>query len=594
MSRRLTLSLFLVGSLAVSACGKKDEATPQQGGGATQAIPKSGADRLASASLMKLIPSEAQAFVVWDLSGPAYQALRRTPWASEASLNNTIRKAVDQLKTAGKEQEGVAAQAVIGALEKLGIIPVPGQPIPPQPEIAQAAAYVVAKDANSAPEVALFVTGSGRSKLSEKLPVFEELLKSSGLKPVKETFEGGVAGFSATLPDTSPVGDAGVQAPKSLYIAANDSALAIGLSKDVVLSAFKPATSDRSEALRNSAEFKRAVDSVNSTEEGVGLAYVSLSKLLPIIDQAAKNSGKSDGAEVDVAKLPVESLVWRQSVGDGFTNRWGVTVNPKTEAQTKIFEALKGSTLPAVAAKIPGDVALMFALDARPLKKLEFLMNDVSDPQSKMFFEQASQLQGATVAIRNNDAGSPFPDLFLFVDSENPAPFAEMIKMGVGSAMGGMGGGVPWKDMEVEGTKVSFMSTPLGVGLYLGQPAAGKTLVVASSQRSMKDALKALAGTGESITTRLQGSIKDQVGASQGFMTSYINFSEFANVVETVKNSLAMFAGGSTEELDQFLNPAELRKYGVSAGGIGFADGVFSITGRTAPPSVLQVAKAAP
>jgi hypothetical protein len=594
MSRRVTLSLLLIGSLAVSACGKKDETAPQQGGGAAQVLPQSGADRLTSAALLKHVPSEAQAFVVWDLSGPKYQALRQTPWASEVSLTSTVRKAVDQMKASGKEQEGVAAQAILGVLEQLGIIPVAGQPLPAQPEIAQAVAYVLAKDSDSAPEVALFVTGSGRSKLTDKLPVFEELLKSNGVTPTAETFEGGYKGFSVAMPGLPGADGAAAAAPKALYVAASDSALAIGLSKEIVLSAFKPAATDRSEALRNSAEFKRAVESVNSADEGVGLAYVSFSKLLPIIDQAAKKSGKTEVSDVDVAQLPFEALVWRQSVGDGLTNRWAISVNPKTESQTKIFDALKGSSVPAVAAKLPGDVALMFSLDARPLKKLEFLMNEVSDPQSKMFFEQASQLQGATVAIRNNDSGSPFPDLFLFVDSENSAQFVDMVKMGFGAAMGGMGGGaMPWKDMDIEGTKVSFMSTPLGVGLYMGQPSSAKTLVVASSQRSMKDALKSLAGTGESITSRLQGSVKDQVATSQGFVASYINFNEFANVVESVKNSLAMFAGENTQELDTFLNPAEIRKYGVSAGAISFANGIFSITSRTAPPSVLQIGKAA-
>lgn len=581
MRRHLTsalLSLCLVGTVG---CNKSEQ---QQSSSTSQsqapAVVVAG-ERIMNVELLKYVPAAATAFVVWDFQGPAYQKLRVTPWAISMSMGESVKTLLKQLEESGSTKEVNEIKPILEALQKLGILGPEGHS-QIDTLVSQAVWYIDVKGPKKLPESTLVVSGGSQGNLNEKLPALQELLKQKGLVPNPETY-GGATGFSVNikLPEGSE------QKDFTIYAAATDKKLAVGLDKATVEGMFKPAAQDNLAALKGSPEFKRAVESVGSGEETVALAYVGVSKLLPIIEEASKSAQPAGSPNnVDVSKLPVESLVWKQTVNEGFTNRWAVTVSPKTEAQTKIFKALEDTSAPVVAAKLPANTAMMLAIDTRPLKRLEFLMNDVADPSAKAAYAQAAQLNGATLAIRNSNAGSPLPDILLFIDAENPMMLAELVKGGVGQAMGGAPG--QWQEMDVDGLKATYLATPLGVGLYMAQPTDGKSLVVASSPNGLKDALSAIAGKGDSLATKSSTEVKARLGANRDVVLTYFNFTELANVIESVKSSIAMFTGG-TQEFDKFVNPTEIRKMGISVGGISFRNNTFEMLGRMEPPAVVPV-----
>lgn len=130
----------------------------------------------------------------------------------------------------------------------------------------------------------------------------------------------------------------------------------------------------------------------------------------------------------------------------------------------------------------------------------------------------------------------------------------------------------PWQDKEIAGAKSSFMSTPLGIGLYIAQPADSTSLLLASSERAVKDAIVA-AKAGSSAT----GLAQKHIDGTDGFLAYRINFGELSNLVDSVKGNLAMFMGGSGE-LDKQLSTEEMRKLGPQAGIVGFKDGVIRLS----------------
>ena len=56
----------------------------------------------------------------------------------------------------------------------------------------------------------------------------------------------------------------------------------------------------------------------------------------------------------------------------------------------------------------------------------------------------------------------------------------------------------------------------------------------------------------------------------------YLNFVQLANVLESVKGTLAMMLG-STDEMDKAIDSAKLKKLGIGFGSLSYADGVFRI-----------------
>lgn len=581
MRRHLTaavLSLCLIGGVS---CNKTEEQKSPNQSQAPAKVAVAG-EGILNVELLKYVPAAATAFVVWDFQGPEYKKLRVTPWAISMSMGESVKTVLKQMEDAGSSTEMAEIKPVLDVLQKLGIMGPDGQ-TQVDTLFSQAVWYIGVTDPKTLPDTALVASGGTQGKLSDRIPVLQELLTQKGLTPTPETYAG-ATGFSVKvkLPEGS------IQPEFTIYVGATDNKLALALDKSKLESLFKPATQDGLEPLKNSPEFKRALGSVGSAEETIALAYVGLTKLLPILDEASKKA-QAPGApnNVDVSKLPVESLVWKQTVNDGFTNRWAITVTPKTDAQTKIFKALEDTSAPSVSGKLPANVALMFALDTRPLKRLEFLMSDVADPSAKAAYAQASQLNGVTLAIRNSNAGSPLPDIFLFIDTEDPKTLAEMLKTAVGQGMGGMP--AQWQEMDVEGLKSTYLATPLGIGIYMAEPAGGKSLVVSSSPTGLKDALTTISGKGDSLATKSSPEVRGRLAANRDFALSYINFAELANVIESVKSSVAMFTGG-TQEFDKFVNPAEVRKMGLSVGGISFRNNTFEVVGRMEPPPAVAPA----
>jgi hypothetical protein len=120
---------------------------------------------------------------------------------------------------------------------------------------------------------------------------------------------------------------------------------------------------------------------------------------------------------------------------------------------------------------------------------------------------------------------------------------------------------------DIAGSPTRYFTTLLGVGLFISKPAGSNSVLVTSSERAVKDILNVSSGAPKlqpaSVSANKTGSL-------------YLNFTEVANVLDSVKSSLAMFTGGASD-IDKTLDSAKFRKMGVSSSTLGYQDGVFVI-----------------
>lgn len=584
-SQSKALSLILTTSLlattvSLTACSKKEETAATSA--STQATSQVE-DPILSTTLLKKVPATAAGVAVVDFKGDAYKKFLASPWGTQAGGLSVVQMALDELQKQGADNSEVAAaKSVIETLKKLGILSAEGKP-QVEKVFGEMVLFLDTPPVGSEEKTNLgvFASAAQGANLKEKLTLIEGLIKEAGLPTAKETYQG-AEGFAVPLnPMPSGAGEAGAAAADplgSMFFAATEKVLSVSRSKATVEASLKDDATDGFAGVKSAAEFQKAYNSVRSVDPSLSMVFVSMSRLAPAMTKMAADSvAKGEPADFDPKTFPVDAFMFTQTISNQLASKAAVVMSPRTDNQKTIFAAFDGASAPAAASKLPSDVAFALSLDTKFVSKLEPLLKDLQDnPASAEGFKVLKNLLGATLAIRNNDAGSPFPDLFFALEASNRDELGKVLETVVGQAMASSGAPTaPWQSKDVSGAPTRYFSTPLGVGMYVAAPKDSTTLFVASSERAIKDAIAASATGGQALGGTLSPGLKERLDIGKLGMV-YLNFTQVANLVDSVKGSLAMFVPNSAE-MDQYLDSNKLRTWGSSLTAFGYADGVLKL-----------------
>jgi len=199
----------------------------------------------------------------------------------------------------------------------------------------------------------------------------------------------------------------------------------------------------------------------------------------------------------------------------------------------------------------------------------------LDDPSAAMAVEQLKNIQGITLGLRSGDGASPVPDLYLALDSSTRDQVASTVESGIGLGMMATGQQLQWLSKDIGGSPTRYFLTPIGVGVYVSSPKNSGSLIVATSERAVKD-ISTSSGNGTSLDTSMPKELRARVTAATTAGSLYLNFIQLGNLVESVKGTIASMMGPNPE-LDQALDAARLRKFGVGVGSLSYANGVFKI-----------------
>jgi hypothetical protein len=420
--------------------------------------------------------------------------------------------------------------------------------------------------------------------------VLRDALKEIGASVSDDTVSGAEA-FVALFPTSLEEGD---DAEKlSLHIGASEKLLGISDNKALVQNLFATQETNGIDKLKELPEFKRAEPAVRGAEAPLFLGFVSTAKFLPAVKAAttenaattkASESSPEDETDADneeapsepdfnPQEFPVDSFMISQGIDKALVTRGGLAVTGKTDNQRTIFGALSDGSLPSSAQNLPADMALALALDTKSLAKLEPLLKQFEQSGAAAVLPQIKTLKGLTVGLRNSDSGSPIPEIVLAFESEKRDELAATLESSLGEGMKLTGQEAMWMSKDVAGSSTRYFTTLLGVGLFISKPANSNTVLVTSSERAVKDILT-------SGGPKLQGPTAS--GNKAGSL--YLNFTEVANVMDSVKSSLAMFTGGASD-MDKAFDSARFRNMGVSASTLGYQNGVFVIESTLEKPA---------
>jgi hypothetical protein len=524
------------------------------------AAPKVEASILGDALLTKL-PTSTAGFLVFDLSGEGWKNLKASPWAESMNGLNSLSATVEKLKDSGAgEDEVKLAETALAALQKLGLISSDGKSTADQ-VISKGVAFIGAKQGPVPVDAGVYLAAAPATDLKDKLAVLKTLLKDSDLKITDEKV-GEVDGFKAA-PEELEGQELG------LYVAATKSELGISLSKQTLEPLFSNTKTPTLDNLRNLPEFKKAEQAVRSSEAPVSFGFLSVAQMMPLLEQAKDEN-------FDPKDLPLESVALFAGFSKQYVNQLAVAVAPRNDTQKKVLAAFEGATLPSTSLKLPKDSAFGLSLNTSVVARLDGAADSLEEAAMVTKLPLVKEIRGVTLGTRSSNGGSPFPDIFLAIDTDKPAETSksleELISLGLMSA----GQETQWQSKKISETDTRYFTTIIGAGVYMAPVEGSKAVLLGTSEKAITDLLAASSDASKGFTSALSAGLQARVPKS-GLGLLYVNFPQVANVMDSVKGSLGMLTGGDSSEIDKTFNSAKVRTMGVTLGDVSYIDGVFKL-----------------
>jgi len=563
--RAIFTSIAALGLLCSTLLGCSKESKNEQPAVVKQA--QVDGNRLLETPLLRKLPTGTVGFLVSDLSGEGYQKFKSSPWYNDMPFD----QALSEIKKAGVDSEQQKMlETVIQLFKNLGTISPEGRSLVDQ--VLSSVVLLATRLPGERGEIGLgaYASAAGQTILREKLPALRDGLKEMGAS-IQDTEIAGATGFAATIPrpgsdsEDSNAKAAGLR----VYVGASDKLLGVSLSKVLVDNLFSTTEANDIERIKGLPEFQKVEREVRGAELPLAFSFVSTKALLPYLETALTSGADAAPGASSAAPSstnPLEAIGFSQGINQGIATRAAAAVDPKTDTQKRIFDALSGGTLPSSASAIPADTAFALTVDTKGIDRLGPLLDPLAQAGGAEALNQLKMLQGLTIGLRNSDAGSPIPELLLTFDSKDRDALAKSLEETLAAGMAAGGQRTSWQSKDIAGTPARYFTTLLGVGVFIGKPAQGNSIVVATSERAIKDVVGSRSGTAQALKALASNN------ASNG--AAYINFSELANVLDSAKSSLAMFTGGSSE-IDKALNTEKIRKLGSTFGSIGYSNGIL-------------------
>jgi len=545
---------LMVTLLVVGGCTGKDK-------GAGSAA-KSG-KQLSGESLLSKIPTSTAAFSVMDFGGEGYNLFIKSPYGGGNNAKKSIDAMVEKVREAGAGDELVSVmRRVLDSGVQLGLIAADGTYTVEKVVSRSVLFGGPASNAQLPVEAGLFLRAAPGVVMSEKLDILRKELSGTALKVADESITGATKGFTVALEQVSA----------KVYFAASTELFGLALSKSAIEGLFSSANTGAIEAIQTSPEYKQATTPLVAPEDPFAFTFASLTRLRPLLDAVAK---ADESGEFKPNELPFDALAFQASFPKQYVHNIGLAVAPKTDVQTKVFAALQDSALSPATTKLPADAAFSIALDTRFLGKLEPMIKSIEESAPAGVTDHVKQLQSITLGLRNNAAGSPLPDIFMIMESAGREQLESFLQSALGMAMSLAGQAASWQTKDIEGVKAKYVTTMIGAGVYMGTPANLKAILLGSSDGVLKDMIATQAGKSAGASASMPEQLKSQI-TSANVASFYFNFKKIADTIDSAKNTLAMFTGGNTE-LNDMLESANIRAWGLAAGGISYTPGVLAI-----------------
>ena len=517
------VAIVTLGVLGLAGCSKSDSAGSSSGGSASG---------LLGAAVLQQVPANNVAFGVVSTGGAGYQRYKKSPCGTasmSARFSDALSKSTDPNQAELKKIMEIA--------QKLGFM----SSDPNAPDVAsEMALYAAPNLTTKKMDAALFLIGATGQDLRKQLAVLKQAAIDDGKKVTAETV-GSAEAFSISEEATST----------TFTFAATADKLAVGTNKESAARLWGAADGAWVQSLRTQPRFQRATNNLPTEGEEFGFFYVDVNG----VGEAVNALGMPGGFNKN--DVPVESVALRASMGDAPTTGIAVAMEPRDDAQKRIFAALSGSGKSSLAEKFPAETVLFIGVDGRVSKTIKDEAIAAGAPIPPEEAENLALLDttdGIGIGVRSARATSPFPEVSIAIQNSNATKLGSYLKDTVLELISAGSGGMPLQQKKIGDIDVSYILTPLGVGLYVGHGA--NAVYLTSSEPSFEEMVQLGGGKGVTLASTLSKQSQGLLGSGNPLFSTYINYEDGAELVKNLQGSLAMFTGGQA-----LIEPSELEQF---------------------------------
>lgn len=390
------------------------------------------------------------------------------------------------------------------------------------------------------------------------LTALKSTLKSQNYE-LKDELLDGSPGFSLALvvPDR--------EEKFTFYFLSSPNKIAIGTNSQTLVNFIQGKSSPiNSVLITGHPGYTAARSYFSSKNEELCFGYVEADSMVKAI--------KGDVPEAELAQIPLAWLGFSSSFKDGLRTKISFAVKDGFGEWVKGL--VSGSSV-SVGSLIPAGSVLSAVVDGSLISQIKTLAESrpeiQNNPAAKARLAMLGTLRGLGLNIRNSDGASLFPEILFVARTDNPAEVAHSLKESLITSFGVQG--LEWHEKEINGQKVYFFITPLGIGAYLLE--GDKVVMAGSTEGIVKDAINLLGAKTEQSSTSLADEVQSSALSGNGLITGLINYTELSKTLESVQSSLATFSGGSSKVDPQMLK--NLQALGTTYFQIGISQGQLSV-----------------
>lgn len=293
---------------------------------------------------------------------------------------------------------------------------------------------------------------------------------------------------------------------------------------------------------------------------GIGFAnFAALSKL-------AQGAMPQETAP-DLNEAPIGMISLGQYAGDALTTEILAELVPNNEQQKLLINNISRSASNTLLDRLPDASAVFFILDGQLLRTIqEGAVSDLTAEEKTAFqpaLDNLAKVKGIGIGALPAGRDALVPDIYFTFQADDPAALLAFVKDQTKDLISTQIPMANWLEKDINGTKVHYILTPLGFGLYL---ASVKDVFVATSTETAMTAVIGSAQNG-STTAKLFPATASVISPSTPLVSGYLDFKKIADAVESVQGSMAMFTGGASA-----LNAEEiqnLKRMGSATFGVG-------------------------
>lgn len=548
----LFFSCVLLVALGFSSCSRKKDKEELKQNFASELV--------TSFPLLKQLPENTSAFLVFDNQSEAAKRLSSSPWGELSQLplaqmgqGGTIVQKV--LKNAGLNPQD---QKSIAKLFKRGVL--------------FSAPLAVDKGKTA---VALLYESDPSMDLASFFQGLKKEFEQQGEKVAEAKFSN-ASGFRMELGGNAEAEGAG-KVP--VFFAWRESRSVIASHLPLVETLLQGA-GDKAPALIETSSFQESIKGFGGAEKRLAFGYVDIERLLNGYDKLPFNLGAETPAGGEVLKQPFRTLAFSSDFEETPTKLIRLSYAPQDDRQKQWFQAVGMSTGGELAKTLPADSLFLASIDGQTLRRFKDLLSKTETLSGEKLQKQLNVLDSVnrlgllTRAAPVGEAMLPVPNLALILVGKDMAQTKQTLEQLILEGLKEANVATPgWEEVEIGSNKAKILRTPLGVGVFMA--AMGEKLLVASSQSFLQTLL-----SGQEVggLDALPQEAKALLTEKQTVATFFISFPQLAVLLESLQGMLSMYAPQDQMKgmMDQEVL-GQLKKMGAALSSLESEEGAFLI-----------------